>query len=179
MLIKDLPEGIRELAVKNQVLCGNPENDKLDVGATDGMGGFMWCETEEGSDFWEYVFDEEFECKARNPLVLAIDFDGTCVKHEYPEIGAVVPNTKLVLDILQKRGHKLILWTCRWGEQLEDAKNVMDSLGIVFDAYNDDIEERKHVQSRKIWADIYYDDKTPGHMNWIDFLMFILKEENK
>jgi hypothetical protein len=44
--------------------------------------------------------------------IIAVDFDGTCVTHEYPKIGRFVGAQK-VLKRLVDEGAKLILWTMR------------------------------------------------------------------
>lgn len=46
-------------------------------------------------------------------MIIAIDFDGTIAKHEFPKIGDEVPYAFQVMKRLQKYGHKLILWTVR------------------------------------------------------------------
>ena len=49
-----------------------------------------------------------------NPLVFAIDFDGTLCTDAYPEIGE--PKQASINFCNSKaEGHKLILWTCREG----------------------------------------------------------------
>ena len=45
-------------------------------------------------------------------MIIAIDFDGTCVKHEFPRVGADIGAIP-VLKELTTNGHKLILWTMR------------------------------------------------------------------
>ena len=45
-------------------------------------------------------------------MYIAIDFDGTCVTHEYPNIGKDIGAIP-VLKQLVKDGHKLILYTMR------------------------------------------------------------------
>ena len=47
------------------------------------------------------------------PMLIAVDFDGTCVTENYPEIGRDVLGCVMTLKALAARGHKLILWTCR------------------------------------------------------------------
>lgn len=51
--------------------------------------------------------------------IIAVDFDGTCVKHEYPEIGEDAPDAVEVLKRLNKAGVKILVWTMRCGEHLE------------------------------------------------------------
>ena len=56
----------------------------------------------------------------------------------------------------------MILWTCREGEDLERAIAWCDSLGLSFDAVNDnlpDIIEKYGCNSRKISCDFYIDDR--------------------
>jgi len=45
-------------------------------------------------------------------LVLAIDFDGTCVTHDFPRIGSEI-GAPPVLRALVSSGHKLVLFTMR------------------------------------------------------------------
>lgn len=46
-------------------------------------------------------------------MIIAVDFDGTIVEHRYPEIGREKPFAFDTLKMLQKEGHRLILWTVR------------------------------------------------------------------
>ena len=46
--------------------------------------------------------------KKSDKLTFAVDFDGTCVTHEYPEIGQDIGAIP-VLQELVNRGHKLVL----------------------------------------------------------------------
>lgn len=48
----------------------------------------------------------------------AIDFDGTCVTHSYPNLGKEI-GAAPILKRLAARGHKLILWTMRCDKQQE------------------------------------------------------------
>lgn len=53
-------------------------------------------------------------------MIIAIDFDGTCVTHEYPKIGKDIGAVD-TLRALVAKGHKLILWTMRDKKELEEA----------------------------------------------------------
>lgn len=95
-------------------------------------------------------------------MIIGIDFDGTLVKHDYPDIGE--PNTKLIYKLkkLRELGHKVILWTCRDKKELEEAIEYCASVGLIFDAVNDDLPEIKQSfknKSHKVYADIYLDDR--------------------
>ena len=54
-------------------------------------------------------------------MIIAVDFDGTIVEHSYPSIGKEMPFATETLKMLANDGHRLILWTVRKGELLEEA----------------------------------------------------------
>lgn len=56
-----------------------------------------------------------------NNMTINIDFDGTCVSHEFPLIGKSIGAEK-VLKKLTDNGHQLILFTMR-----SDRKNLRDT----------------------------------------------------
>jgi len=94
--------------------------------------------------------------------VCAVDFDGTICYSQWPGLGE--PNLPLIEKLLtwKKEGNKLILWTCRAGQQLDEAVEFCRQYGIEFDAVNDNLPELvEHYgnNSRKISCDIYIDDK--------------------
>lgn len=94
---------------------------------------------------------------------IAVDFDGTLCENKYPEIGK--PNKKIINNLRarqRKAGTKLILWTCREGDELDEAVEWCRSQKLEFDAVNDNLPEHieKHGNnSRKIHANEYWDDK--------------------
>lgn len=94
--------------------------------------------------------------------IWAVDFDGTLCESVWPGIGS--PNTKLINSLIQRRkkGVKLILWTCREGEKLQEAVEWCRGHGLEFDAVNDNLPEMiaRHGGSncRKVWATRYIDD---------------------
>lgn len=96
-------------------------------------------------------------------MIIAVDFDGTLCKDAYPLIGT--PN-KTLIDLLKNRKQRyndsLILWTCRTGEHLKEALHWCEIFELHFDAVNENLP---HIQrewggdTRKVYADIYIDDK--------------------
>lgn len=54
-------------------------------------------------------------------MTIAIDFDGTIVEHKYPKIGDEIPFATDTLKMLIKDGHRLILWSVREGDLLQEA----------------------------------------------------------
>jgi len=103
-------------------------------------------------------------------MVIAIDFDGTIVEHKYPKIGKTKLFAFETLKQLQKQGHKLILWTYRAGKELNDAVLFCKENGIEFYSVNSNYPEEKLDEkkiSRKIYADIYIDDRNiGGFLGW-------------
>lgn len=95
---------------------------------------------------------------------IAVDFDGTIVEHEYPEIGKEKLFAFQTLKELEKLGARLILWTFRSGEALDEAVEFCRKNGIEFYAVNRNYPEEIYDEtiSRKIDADIYIDDKNLG-----------------
>ena len=46
-------------------------------------------------------------------MTIAVDFDGTIVRHRYPAIGEEIPFAVQTLKMLTEERHQLILWTRR------------------------------------------------------------------
>lgn len=94
-------------------------------------------------------------------MFIAIDFDGTIVTHEYPNVGRPVPNALRVMKRLQEAGHKLILWTMRDGEELKAAQTYCEENGISFFGVNQN-PDQDWSKSPKAYANIYIDDAALG-----------------
>lgn len=95
-------------------------------------------------------------------LIIAIDFDGTCVEHCYPAIGCEVDGAVEVLRALQQRGHRLILHTVRSGATLEAAISWFQERRIPLWGVNLNIEQRRWSESPKVYAHYYIDDSALG-----------------
>jgi len=97
-------------------------------------------------------------------MIIAVDFDGTIVDHEYPEIGKPKLFAFETLKALQEQGVQLILWTYRSGKELDEAVEYCRKNGIEFYAINKNYPEEVFDDSisRKIIADIYIDDRNIG-----------------
>ena len=96
-----------------------------------------------------------------NGTIIAIDFDGTCVTHEYPHIGMDIGAVP-VLKELTAQGCKLILYTMRSGQILKDAKEWFAENGIPLYAVNENPEQKSWTKSPKVYADFYIDDAAVG-----------------
>lgn len=94
-------------------------------------------------------------------MYIAIDFDGTCVTHDYPRIGKDI-GAVTVLKRLVEAGHKLILNTMRSGKELQDAVNWFNENGIELYGANENPTQKRWTQSPKVYAHLYIDDAALG-----------------
>lgn len=94
-------------------------------------------------------------------MIIAVDFDGTCVTHEYPKVGREIGATG-VLKKLVARGHHLILFTMRSGKELEDAVNWFAERSIPLYGVNTNPGQKEWTQSPKAYAQLYIDDAALG-----------------
>ena len=95
-------------------------------------------------------------------MIIAVDFDGTIVEHQYPTIGPEKPFAIETLKKLVEEQHRIILWTVREGKLLEDAVRFCRERGLEFYAVNRNYPEEKDYTERKIRADLWIDDRNLG-----------------
>jgi hypothetical protein len=111
-------------------------------------------------------------------MVIAVDFDGTCVTHSFPEVGediGAVPTLKELAD----KGHQLILYTMRsdrptggatndpsiqdvTGNFLTDAINWFKENGIPLYGIQRNPTQYSWTTSPKCYAQLYIDDAALG-----------------
>ena len=113
-------------------------------------------------------------------IEILIDFDGTCVKHEFPKIGGDV-GAQLVLKNLVNNGHKLILFTMRSdfnGKQyLTDAVNWFKENDIPLYGINKNPTQVSWTSSPKAYGQLIIDDislgiplKNDGKHEYVDWI---------
>ena len=96
-----------------------------------------------------------------NNMYIAIDFDGTCVTHDYPRIGKDIGATEVLKHLIES-GHKLILNTMRSGKELQDAVNWFKKNGIELYGANENPSQKSWTNSPKVYAHMYIDDAALG-----------------
>lgn len=94
-------------------------------------------------------------------FVVAIDFDGTCVTHDYPYIGSDIGAVP-VLRKLVDSGCLLILNTMRSGKTLKEAEQWFKDNNIPLYGVNQNPSQRSWTTSPKVYADLYIDDSALG-----------------
>ena len=97
-------------------------------------------------------------------MIIAVDFDGTLADTDATQIYGANENLIAKLIILRQKGNKIILWTCREGDRLNDAIEYCRKYGLEFDAVNDNLPRYKALglNPRKIFSNIYIDDAASG-----------------
>lgn len=100
-------------------------------------------------------------------MVIAVDFDGTCVSHEYPKVGFDIGAQK-VLKRLIDEGHQLMLWTMRGNKPgettLQDAIDWFEENNIPLWGINENPDQKSSgwSNSSKQYAQLYIDDAALG-----------------
>lgn len=114
-------------------------------------------------------------------MVLAVDFDGTIVEALYPGIGELRKDTKKIINKLHLEGHYIIIWTCRTGTALQEAKDFLIANEIRFHLINEHHPEALTLYGEsgpKIGADYYIDDKSiEGLSSWRRIYNIIKRKE--
>lgn len=103
-------------------------------------------------------------------MIIAVDFDGTCVTHDYPKVGNDI-GAASVLRKLVDNGHQLILWTMRCDSGVEsglfksgltDAINWFTINNIPLYGIQRNPTQDSWTKSPKAYAQLYIDDAALG-----------------
>lgn len=94
-------------------------------------------------------------------MKICIDFDGTCVAHDYPNIGKDIGSIPVLKKIVED-GHYLILFTMRSGKGLAEAVEWFNENGIELYGVNTDPEQKSWTDSPKAYGHLYIDDAALG-----------------
>jgi hypothetical protein len=108
---------------------------------------------------------------------IVIDFDGTCVAHEFPQIGRNIGAQEVLIDLI-RAGHRLILSTmrsdiseaeselpeihCKPGPYLTDALEWFKVQGIELYGIQVNPAQSKWTKSPKAYGHLYIDDAALG-----------------
>lgn len=95
-------------------------------------------------------------------MYIGVDFDGTVVRHAYPEIGPEIEGALDVIKELQSVGHKIILYTMRSGERLQQAVEYLEENGVELYSVNHNPSQKYWTESPKIFCNLYIDDAAVG-----------------
>ncbi len=115
-------------------------------------------------------------------MIIAVDFDGTIVEHRYPAIGPEKEGAIDTLKLLSREGNKLILFTVRDGELLDQAVEFCRRRGLEFFAVNSNTPQNELLPGMKpaggkVSADVYIDDRNLGGLpEWDQIYEMITKQ---
>lgn len=115
------------------------------------------------------------------PQIAAVDFDGLLVENRFPEIGEIRQDIFDAVKRLQERGWKIILWSCRTDDMLSEAIAFCTNHGLVPDAVNENIKEVQEYfggDTRKVFANIYIDDRNAQYDSFFDEFELIPPEKS-
>ena len=101
-----------------------------------------------------------------NGYYIVLDFDGTVVKHRYPDVGEDIGAVP-VLKKLIANGHKLILSTMRSHDSegvdtLQPALDWFNQLDIPLYGINENPSQKEWTASPKVYGNVYIDDAALG-----------------
>ena len=108
--------------------------------------------------------------KKQNNLIIAIDFDGSLCKHEYPYVGDDIGAVPVLKRIIAA-GHRLMLWTMRGNkplvngiDTLAEAVNWFKNNDIPLWGINENPDQKASgwTNSNKQHADLFIDDAALG-----------------
>lgn len=92
---------------------------------------------------------------------ICVDFDGTCVKHAYPQVGENI-GAEVVLRKLVDADHRLVLFTMRSGKELQDAIDWFEAHDIPLYGVNENPTQKQWTESPKAFGQLYIDDAALG-----------------
>ena len=72
-------------------------------------------------------------------MIIAVDFDDTLSLGSLEFMESNIPLIKKIIEV-RELGHKIILWTCRGEEWLDEAIEFCKSHGLEFDAINENVK---------------------------------------
>lgn len=100
-------------------------------------------------------------------MTIAVDFDGTVVKHAFPQVGEDIGAVP-VLKALVKDGHKIVLNTMRSGKltrginTLDEAVKWFEDNDIPLYGVNHNPDQDGWTASPKVFAHLFIDDAALG-----------------
>ena len=113
--------------------------------------------------FHETGLKDDGMMKIKPSITVCVDFDGTMVQHEYPDIGK---ETEGCVETLKRWVDEynvgIILDTMRSGDSLDEAVAWCKEKGIKLYGISKDPEQEKWTDSPKAYAPFSIDDRNVG-----------------
>lgn len=112
------------------------------------------------------------------PFVVAIDFDGTIVENEYPNIGPLKENAIRCIRLLKEIGCNIIITSCRTNTiihpNLAERLTQVKIMKAFLERNNIPFDEIDNGTQGKVDADVYIDDRAVRfENNWEDIVRIV------
>ena len=108
--------------------------------------------------------------------IIAIDFDGTIVRHLFPATGGLKRYAKEVINRLHVH-NEIIIWTCRTDIKHKwEAIEFLSVMQIKFDSVNHNSTRLDFKTDPKIYYDVLIDDRNLGGLpGWLKIERMLIK----
>ena len=109
-------------------------------------------------------------------MLVSVDFDGTIVHHDYPDVGEPLEGAIETLRDLIAAGHIIVLNTCREDTRkrsyLSEAVKFLSKNGVEVHSVNENRREDdfRDDGGRKVYAHCYIDDRNLGGFPGWDYV---------
>lgn len=117
--------------------------------------------------------------------IICVDFDGTCVKYAYPNIGEDIGAVPILRKLSEN--NKIILFTMRCDKELNDAIEWFKINNIPLFGVNENPQQHTWTKSIKPYANLYIDDYGVGcpliqdnpkpYVDWIKVEQILIEQE--
>jgi len=104
----------------------------------------------------------KFTAENLKDIVIGLDFDGTCVSHEFPFIGKDIGAVPVLKRLIKEYNVKFILNTVRDNKYLDEAAKWCKDNDIPLYGVNVNPEQESFSNSPKVHADMFIDDLSLG-----------------
>lgn len=117
--------------------------------------------------------------------IICVDFDGTCVKYAYPNIGEDIGAVPILKKLSEN--DKIILFTMRCNKELNDTIEWFKINNIPLFGINENPQQSTWTKSIKPYANLYIDDYGVGcpliqdnpkpYVDWIKVEQILIEQE--
>ena len=113
-------------------------------------------------------------------MIIAIDFDGTIVEDQFPDIWKMKDGAREAINQLYADGYTIIIWSCRTGIKKARAIEWLVMQGIRFHHFNkscpNNVAKYGGKDTRKVFANLYIDDRMLFMLPTWDEIYWIVRD---
>jgi len=128
----------------------------------------------------KFIINNECKYYDHHIPTVAVDFDRVLFTHDswqgHEHYGDPIPDARIVLLALRKKGFKIMIWTTR--DQKDVIIEACNKHNIPYDYINENPNQPPEINPSKPVADYYIDDRAVRFTSWKDVLQEISHREN-